>query len=153
MATLNDITRPTGVKRAYRRVGRGQSSTRGKQSGRGGKGQTARAGNKRRPELRDIIKKIPKRRGYGKNRARTVNPAASRALTVSLATLEKLFATGSEVTALSLVERGAVSARGGKAPAVKIIGNSGLTKKLTIKGMTASAGARAAIEKAGGSIA
>ena len=37
---------------------------RGKTSGRGGKGQTARAGNKRRPELRDIIKKLPKNRGY-----------------------------------------------------------------------------------------
>jgi ribosomal protein L15 len=45
-----------------RQVGRG--GTRGKQSGRGGKGQTARSGNKRRPEMRDIIKKIPKLRGY-----------------------------------------------------------------------------------------
>ena len=71
MASLNALKR-TG-KRPYRRVGRGQSSTRGKQSGRGGKGQTARAGNKRRPELRDIIKKLPKRRGYGKNRGRTFN--------------------------------------------------------------------------------
>ena len=61
---LNQLIRPSTLKRAYRRVGRGQSSTRGKQSGRGGKGQTARAGNKRRPELRDIIKKLPKNRGY-----------------------------------------------------------------------------------------
>ncbi len=43
-------------------VGRGGKHA--KQSGRGGKGQTARAGNKRRPELRDIIKRLPKRRGY-----------------------------------------------------------------------------------------
>ena len=43
-------------------VGRG--GRRGKTSGRGGKGQTARAGNKRRPELRDIIKRLPKNRGY-----------------------------------------------------------------------------------------
>jgi ribosomal protein L15 len=43
-------------------VGRGGKHA--KTSGRGGKGQTARAGNKRRPELRDIIKKLPKRRGY-----------------------------------------------------------------------------------------
>ena len=66
MATLNQLQRPKGLERPYRRVGRGQASTRGKTSGRGGKGQTARAGNKRRPELRDIIKKLPKRRGYGK---------------------------------------------------------------------------------------
>jgi ribosomal protein L15 len=43
-------------------VGRGGKHA--KTSGRGGKGQTARAGNKRRPELRDIIKKLPKNRGY-----------------------------------------------------------------------------------------
>ncbi len=45
-----------------RLVGRG--GRRGKSSGRGGKGQTARSGNKRRPELRDIIKRLPKNRGY-----------------------------------------------------------------------------------------
>ena len=43
-------------------VGRGGKHA--KTAGRGGKGQTARAGNKRRPELRDIIKKLPKNRGY-----------------------------------------------------------------------------------------
>ncbi|MFA6272815.1 MAG: uL15 family ribosomal protein [Patescibacteria group bacterium] len=43
-------------------VGRG--GRHGKTSGRGGKGQTARSGNKRRPELRDIIKRLPKSRGY-----------------------------------------------------------------------------------------
>lgn len=45
-----------------RLVGRG--GRRGKTAGRGGKGQTARSGNKRRPELRDIIKRLPKNRGY-----------------------------------------------------------------------------------------
>src|SRR3989344_5255813 len=45
-----------------RMVGRGGKHA--KTSGRGGKGQTARAGNKRRPELRDVIKRLPKNRGY-----------------------------------------------------------------------------------------
>ncbi|MFA6177654.1 MAG: hypothetical protein WC694_02045 [Candidatus Paceibacterota bacterium] len=45
-----------------RLIGRGGKHA--KTAGRGGKGQTARAGNKRRPELRDIIKKLPKNRGY-----------------------------------------------------------------------------------------
>lgn len=45
-----------------RLVGRGGKHA--KTSGRGTKGQKARAGNKRRPELRDIIKKLPKKRGY-----------------------------------------------------------------------------------------
>ncbi len=51
-----------------RLVGRGGKHA--KTSGRGGKGQTARAGNKRRPELRDIIKKLPKNRGYKFNSVR-----------------------------------------------------------------------------------
>lgn len=46
-----------------RQVGRG--GTRGKTSGKGTKGQNARAGRKKRPELRDIIKRIPKLRGRG----------------------------------------------------------------------------------------
>ncbi len=50
-------------------VGRGGKHA--KTSGRGGKGQTARAGNKRRPALRDIIKKLPKKRGYRFNSIHT----------------------------------------------------------------------------------
>ncbi|MDO8729351.1 MAG: uL15 family ribosomal protein [bacterium] len=54
------------TKRKYaRQVGRG--GTRGKTSGRGTKGQNARAGRKKRPEMRDIIKRVPKLRGRGKS--------------------------------------------------------------------------------------
>jgi len=53
---------PITKRRIKRRVGRG--GKRGTYSGRGGKGQTARAGAKVRPEIRDLIKKIPKIRGY-----------------------------------------------------------------------------------------
>lgn len=54
------------TKRKYaRQVGRG--GTRGKTSGRGTKGQNARAGRKKRPELRDIIKRVPKLRGRGRS--------------------------------------------------------------------------------------
>ena len=140
------------TKRAYRRVGRGQSSTRGKTSGRGGKGQTARAGNKRRPELRDMIKKLPKRRGYGKNRARTVNAARVNAFPVSLETLEIAFPSGGAVNPKVLAEMNIIPSSAKKAVAVKILGTGTLTKKLTVTDCTASAGAKAAIEKAGGSI-
>ena len=58
---IHNLKRKTPNKKVML-VGRG--GKRGKSSGRGGKGQTARAGNKRRPELRDIIKKLPKNRGY-----------------------------------------------------------------------------------------
>src|SRR5579864_6760542 len=104
------IKRPSSLKRPYRRVGRGQSSTRGKQSGRGGKGQTARAGNKRRPELRDIIKKLPKRRGYGKNRGRTHVPRP-KPLALSLTRLDVIFENGAEVSVKTLMEKGVFNAR------------------------------------------
>ena len=61
---LHDLKPRPGAKHRRKRLGQGESSGHGKTSGRGGKGQTARAGNKRRPELRDIIKKLPKNRGY-----------------------------------------------------------------------------------------
>ena len=61
---FHNLKRKTKNKRA-RQVGRG--GTRGKTSGRGTKGQNARAGHKKRPELRDVIKKIPKLRGRGKS--------------------------------------------------------------------------------------
>lgn len=141
------------TKRAYRRVGRGQSSTRGKTSGRGGKGQTARAGNKRRPELRDIIKKLPKLRGHGKNRARSVNAEVKRPLGVALEALEAVFDAGTEVTPQLLVETGVVKARGDKMPQVKILATGTVSKKFAVKGCLVSAGARTAIEKAGGSVA
>jgi len=58
---INELKR-VHKNRKDRVIGRGGKHA--KTSGRGGKGQTARAGNKRRPELRDIIKKLPKLRGY-----------------------------------------------------------------------------------------
>ncbi|MDB5237744.1 MAG: ribosomal protein large subunit ribosomal protein [Candidatus Kaiserbacteria bacterium] len=145
MANLNSLKR-TG-ERAYRRVGRGQSSTKGKQSGRGGKGQTARAGNKRRPEMRDIIKKLPKRRGYGKNRARTVDPTKHNIFAISLSRLDKSFENGAEITLKTLIEQGVI----GRRQTAKIVGGE-TTKKFTISGCATTASARAAIEKAGGTI-
>ncbi len=147
MATLNQLKRMT--KRPYRRVGRGQSSTRGKQSGRGGKGQTARAGAKIRPAWRDIIKKLPKRRGYGKNRGRTVDSTRPDAIALPLARLEAVFDTGAEVSAATLAEKGIQSGR--KRRPFKIVGSE-VGKKFSVNGVPASASARAAIEKAGGSV-
>ena len=138
------------TKRAYRRVGRGQSSTRGKQSGRGTKGQNARAGRKKRPEMRDIIKKLPKRRGFGKNRGRTVDGSRKRTVVVSFERLSALFESGAEVSRTSLAEKGII---GRTLPPVKVVGGGELTKKLSFKGVAVSGSARLAIEKAGGTIA
>src|SRR6185369_1361387 len=87
------------------RVGRG--GKRGKTSGHGGKGQTARAGHKIRPEVRDLIKKIPKRRGYGKNRARTVRVRESF-VPVNLIALSAAFTAGDTVTPATLAKHGLV---------------------------------------------
>lgn len=130
------------------RVGRGQGSGRGKTSGRGGKGQTARAGNKRRPEMRDIIKKLPKRRGFGKNRARTVDASRPDAIAISLTRLDTLFPAGTEITPKFLHEKGLI---GRKLPPVKIVAGE-TSKKFTVQNCEVSAPARAAIEKAGGTV-
>ena len=128
-------------------VGRG--GKRGKTSGRGGKGQTARAGHKIRPEARDLIKKLPKRRGHGKNRARTVRASRVRYAPVNLAALEATFNAGESVTPAALRAKGLVR---GRTSAVKILGTGEVSKAFAVKGCAVSASARAALEKAGGSV-
>lgn len=131
-------------------VGRG--GKRGKTSGRGGKGQTARAGHKMRPEVRDFIKKFPKRRGYGKNRARTVKTNRISDAVVNLAALEANFKGGEVVTPASLVAKGLVRRKKGRAPVVKILGTGSLTKALIVRGCTLSTSALGALTAAGGKI-
>src|SRR3990167_4493763 len=130
----------------------GGGGKRGKTSGRGGKGQTARAGHKIRPEVRDLIKKLPKRRGYGKNRARTVKTNRIATSAINLAALEAAYKAGETVSPASLVAKGLVRRAKGRAPVVKILGTGDLKKALVIKGCTLSASARTAILKAGGTI-
>lgn len=131
------------------RVGRG--GKRGKTSGRGTKGQNARAGHRKRPEMRDLIKKLPKLRGHGKNRSRTVRPQITY-VPVNLAALEAAFVAGDTVTPVTLAKKGLVTSRAGRIRAVKVLGTGTLTKSLSVSGVVASASAKAAIEKAGGSL-
>ena len=132
------------------RVGRG--GKRGKTSGRGGKGQTARAGHKIRPEIRDMIKKLPKRRGHGKNRSRTVRINRVSHAPVNLAALEAAYTAGDAITPASLVRKGLVRSAAGRNPRVKVLGTGDVTKALKLSGVATSAAAKAAIEKAGGSV-
>ncbi len=131
-------------------VGRG--GKRGKTSGRGGKGQTARAGHKIRPEVRDLIKKLPKRRGHGKNRARSVRTNRIATSAVNLSALEASYKAGETVSPSSLVARGLVRRAKGRAPVVKILGTGELTKAFSVKGCAVSVSARAAITAVGGTI-
>ena len=142
--------KPTSARKETKRIGRG--GKRGKTSGRGGKGQTARTGNSTRPEMRDFIKKLPKLRGHGKNRARTVNSERVTAFPVNLTRLEANFADGEVVSPKTLVSKGVVSTVSRRAPMVKILATGEITKKLTIEGCQISAAAQAKIEKAGGTV-
>lgn len=131
-------------------VGRG--GKRGKTSGKGHKGQKARAGRKLRPEMRDIIKKLPKKRGFGKNRGRTVNPNVVKPTAVNLSSLDKFFADGDTVSPATCVEKGVLKRGKGRLPSVKILGMGEITKKVTVLGCTFSETAKEKIEKAGGKI-
>ncbi len=149
MVNLSSI-KPKTKRTTSARVGRG--GKRGKTSGRGTKGQKARAGGAGRPEMRDIIKKIPKLRGHGKNRARTVNDARITYKAVNLDTLETVFESGAEVNPAVLAAMEMVRTRAGKVVPVKILAKGTLSKKLNISGCKVSKAAQAAIEKAGGSV-
>lgn len=140
---LHTLKRTHPQKKA-RRVGRG--GKRGKTSGRGGKGQTARAGNKVRPAIRDVIKKLPKLRGYRFKSFRQ-KPAV-----VNVSVLEQQFSAGDIVSPKTLAEKGIIAMPPRRALAVKLLGDGELTKKLTVEGCFASASARAKITSAGGSV-
>lgn len=140
---------PKTPRKTTPRVGRG--STRGKTSGRGTKGQNARAGHRKRPEMRDLIKKLPKRRGHGKNRSRTVRPRTGF-VGVNLSALEANFNAGEAVTPIALMQKNLIGSRGGYLKQVKILGTGTLSKKLTVTGCQFSQAAKDAIEKAGGTI-
>ena len=128
-----------------RQVGRG--GTRGKTAGRGTKGQNARAGHKKRPEIRDFIKRVPKLRGRGKN----INTSIELKPTpVNLGDLNKVFKDGDTVSPAILVKKGLVKKISMDLPRVKILGGGKLTISLKIKACAVSSTAKMAIEKAGG---
>ena len=151
MLTLNNLKSP-GATKNRKRIGRGQGSGWGTQAGKGDKGQKARAGNSTRPEMREQIKKLPKLRGHGINRAKTVNADKVAPFVINVSALNGLQA-GSEVTPKTLVAAGIVATRRKKAPAVKILGNGDLSVKLTVSGCAVSKTAVEKIEAAGGSVA
>lgn len=137
--------RPTHKRKTRKRVGRG--GKRGTYSGRGVKGQRARAGSSIRPALRDLIKKIPKLRGVGYHHS----ISSFRAI-VNVTDLETHFSSGERVTPAILMDKGLLKQKKGRLPAVKILGSGVLTKKLFVSDCAVSGGARKKIEEAGGSV-
>lgn len=144
---IHEIKRAHALKKK-KLVARG--GKRGKTAGRGGKGQTARAGNKRRPAMRDIIKKLPKLRGHGKNRAKSTFDRGPETV-INVALLER-FDAKTEINPMMLVTSGLVKRVSGKIPTIKILGNGEITKALTIQGLAVSTVAKDKLEKAGGKV-
>jgi len=128
-------------------VGRG--GKRGKTSGRGTKGQNARAGHKKRPEIRDFIKRIPKMRGRGVNSNKSIE---TDLIPINLKQIELVFDAGSTVNPKTLIEKKVISTVDGKIPRVKILATGDLTKKINFENCKVSNQAKAKIEKAGGTV-
>jgi len=141
---LNNIQPAAGAKHAKRRVGRGIGSGLGKTAGRGHKGQKSRAGGYHKVGFEGgqmpMQRRLPKR-GF-KSALLQFNAE------ITLATLEKLGA--SEVDLLTLKKAGLVN---DLVKVVKVIKTGALTKAVKLTGIGATAGAKAAIEAAGGSVA
>ena len=141
---LNTIKPADGAKRVRRRVGRGIGSGLGKTAGRGHKGQKSRAGGYHKGGFEGgqmpLQRRLPKR-GF-KSASLKYNAE------VTLSDLERLGAA--EVDLLVLKQAGLVRAI---AKVVKVIKSGELTKAVKLTGVGATAGAEAAIEAAGGSLA
>jgi large subunit ribosomal protein L15 len=145
---LHELKRKTENKKP-KRVGRGGG--RGKTSGRGTKGQKARAGHSIMPAIREQLKKLPKLRGRGVGGLISIQ---NKPHVVNLASIDKAFSSGATVNAKTLVEQGLVRTRKGvKNPVIKILGDGEVTKKFTLSGVSISSVAKEKIEKAGGSVA
>jgi len=141
---LNGIKPADGAKHYKRRVGRGIGSGIGKTAGRGHKGQKSRAGGYHKVGFEGgqmpMQRRLPKR-GF-KSHLLKFNAE------VTLTALEKLDAA--EVNLVSLKQAGLV---GEIAKVVKIINTGAITKAVKLTGIGATAGAKAAVEAAGGSFA
>ncbi len=140
---LHELSPAPGSVRESKRIGRGHGSGWGKTSGKGHKGQKARAGRGMRPGFEGgqmpLQRRIPKR-GFN-------NIFAKEYATVNVAVLNRKFENGAVVDAAALVDAGVLKKY---YDGVKILGNGKLEKALTVKANAFSASAKEMIENAGG---
>ena len=140
---LNDVKPAPGAKQPRHRVGRGMGSGWGKTAGLGHKGQHARAGGYHKVGFEGgqmpLHRRLPKRGFKSLTRATVAE--------VRLSDLQEMKASDIDLAALQaerVVPRDALSA--------KVILSGKLSRKVSLKGVNASKGARAAIESAGGAV-
>lgn len=144
--TLHNLHPNPGSTRDKKRLGRGRGSGKGKTSGKGVKGQKARAGHHGARLAFEggqmpMPRRVPKR-GFK-------NPNRIEAFPINVELLNELFDAGATVDLDTLRAKGVVPKL---ARHIKILGEGELSKKLSVKAHGASAMAREKIEKAGGSV-
>ncbi len=149
MTAISNLRPPRGAHRRRRRVGRGLGSGRGVYAGKGRKGQKARAGSGPRPGFEGgqtpLVKRLPFRRGVrGAGSNMTGGKPRPAIQEVRLDDLNR-FPAGTEVTPATLAGAGLV--RRGR---VKVLATGRIAHALTVRLHAFSAGARRAIEAAGG---
>lgn len=142
--TPQTINPAYGSKHTTKRVGRGNSSQKGNQSARGGKGQTARSGGQKGNKLRSLkrtLQQVPKLRGF--------KSQVPKKETVALSSLIRITKAGDVVTPQLLKKKGII---GTTDCGVKIVGVGVLSHAITVKGCFASKSVTETIEKAGGTL-
>lgn len=143
MINLSNLSPAEGSRRQKKRVGRGEGSGHGKTAGRGHKGAKSRSGYKSKPGFEGgqmpLQRRLPKRGFHNKFKK-----------VYSLITLSQLdsFEAGQEITNEVLVEAGFAKA----GQLVKVLANGEISTGVTVKVDKVSAGAKAQIEKAGGTV-
>ncbi len=141
--SLNTIKPAPGSRPKGFRVGRGEGSGRGKTAGKGTKGQRARSGGRNKLKtmgLRALVLSMPKLRGF---QSRYLKPA-----TVKLEAVAKAFGADMKIDIKALKAKGLVPKLTTRA---KLVGAAAIDKPLNFVNVLASATAKAAVEKAGGS--
>jgi large subunit ribosomal protein L15 len=146
--------KPAEARRDRKRVGRGLGSGKGRYSGRGIKGQKARAGSRKmRPGFEGgqnpLYMRLGKLRGPYSKDAMPMGPHRTFTQPVNLRDLEARFDDGDDATLEALVEKGVIK---NTKIDVKVLGWGELTKKLTVTAHRFSGTAREKIEAAGGKV-
>ena len=142
---LHELEIPLGSRKSKKRLGRGNGSGLGTTSGRGGKGQTARAGSKIRRGFEGgqmpLYRRIPKR-GF-------TNPTRKEYAVINIGALNELFETGQTVTPDDLLDRRVIR---NLLNGLKILGHGDLSKALHVKAHRFTKSATEKITQAGGTI-
>ncbi len=126
-----------------KRIGKG--GKRGTYSGKGIKGQKARAGRKLEPIIRSVIKRYPKLRGYQNK------PVDKKIVVLNLQDLKDL-EEGKTITPAVLLEKKIIKKQKGRTPLVKILSKGDISAKLNFKDCFFSKSAKEKVEKAGGKV-